>query len=153
MEVGRMRNTSRARLAVASLVATALSTVAIPAPAWAGTTCSGQRGLEPHTVGVLGQPITTTPGFSVSVCVTVPTDVPVPPTVDFALEGSHWMVELVHPDAGGAEVSATISYNVGNSADTETVTVPVPLNGGRTCLFFWGDTALNPGGCAVFLNN
>lgn len=148
-----MRKRSRASLAVASLVATALSTVAIPAPAFAATRCTGSLGLEPHTVGVLGQPITTTPGFSVSACVTVPSDVPAPPTVDFALEGSHWIVELVHPDAGGAEASVTISYSVGNSGDTETVTIPVPLNGGRTCLFFWGNTDLNPGGCAVFLNN
>lgn len=148
-----MRKRSRASLVVMSLVATVLGTVAVPTPALAATQCTGPVGLGPHTVGVLGIPITTTPEFGVSVCVSTPTEVPTPPTVDWALEGGRWIVELVHPDAGGGEVQVTISYSVDYEGDTETITVPVPLNGGRTCLFFWGDTDWNPGGCVVFLNN
>ncbi|HYP21988.1 MAG TPA: hypothetical protein VEV43_00270, partial [Actinomycetota bacterium] len=133
----------------------------VPGRAMASTTTCQPVNRPAVTVGVAGEPVATTPGVFVEVCVTVPspevTGTPAVRQEDYnccslALN-RHFAVFL---DSGVSSppstVTVSVTYSVDGVGDTETVSVPVGgTSGSSTCLFFRGSPANNPGGCLVFL--
>ena len=148
----------RKRLAVlvTSVVATLAATVAAPAPALAGETCQNVFSLGTQTIEVLGQPVAHSPRGGMWICLETPDGVPAAPSLEVTTSPAR-IVQLVHPDAGGGEVTVRILFDVatyeGPTHDlSRTVTVPIPMDGGKTCLFFQGNAVYNPGGCVVAIN-
>ena len=151
---------SRARLGLA-VASTALLAVGLaPTAAHAITTCV-PVGRGPTTVGVLGQPVATTPGALVTVCVSAPTPeltgtpaVRVEPGCCGIVGLNNMTVWLDSVASPPSTVSVTVSYEIDGTGDSRTVSVPVGgTSGSSTCLFFNGDAANNPGGCVLFVED
>lgn len=111
--------------------------------------------ITQQEIGVLGEEIYKTPQVTITVSAHYPSTIPTPPSLDVTTTPFR-KVELVHPDAGGEFVSAYLMVYVTDAVDPATTVpigpVPIPLDGGRTCIFFQGPEINNPGGCALFLN-
>lgn len=139
-------------------VATLVTSIAVlaggAAPASAETIYRSETILS-QEIGVLGQEILETPQITITVSATYPSDVPTPPSLDVTTT-PYRKVELVHPDAGGGSISAYLMIYVADAVDPAELVpigpVPIPLDGGRTCIFFQGPEVYNPGGCALFSN-
>lgn len=153
---------SRARLSFA-VVSIALVAVGLaPTPAHAVATCV-PVGQDSMTVGVLGQPVATTPDALVTVCVSAPTpgvtgtpgvrvDTGCCSLLGLPLRSmTVWLDSVSSPPS---TVTVTVSFEVDGTGDSRTVSVPVGgTSGSSTCLFFRGDAANNPGGCVLFLED
>lgn len=118
------------------------------------------------TVGVAGQPVVTTPRLYLQVCVTTPE-----PTVggvpEIRIEPRPYNVDCGWPDTfcshafwldqvgiPPSEASISISYVIGSSSDSRSVTIPITGTGGSsTCLFYRGQAEYNPGGCLLFVEH
>jgi hypothetical protein len=143
----------RVAVLVTSVVASLAATVAAPTPALAAETCHRVFSFGTQTIEVLGQPVAHTPRSSLWICLESPDDLPTAPSLEVTTSPAR-IVQLVRPDAGGGEVSVTITYELSpyggpSFGDAETVSLPIPMDGGKTCLFFQGNEVYKPSGCAV----
>lgn len=139
-----------------TLVAGALS-VGGATPAVAVETCEGEA-VGHQTITVFDQRVLKTNQFDLWVCVSYPSSLPQPPSVDVTLTPAR-IVELVHPDTGDEQIQARLFlYTTDETGDLQAggsgieVPVPLALDGGRTCLLFQGNDVYNPGGCALAVN-
>ena len=156
-----MNGSTRARARLTSAAVAVAAVVAVlPGQALASTTCQVVN-RTPITVGVAGEPVTTTPGALVEVCVTVPspevTGTPTIRQVDYnccsLVLNKHFAIFL---DSGvsipPSSVTVSVRYMINGTGDSETVSVPVGgTSGSSTCLFFRGTAANNPGDCLLFV--
>lgn len=133
-----------------------------PGPAGATPLCHGWVGTNENTIGVGGDPITSTPEFHFQVCVDIegtPTNPSVPtPTVECITStcpnfNGTWIT--FSPYDTGAIKSVTVNYTFDGDFHSETVPLPdLPTSGtGGTCVFYIGRAINNPGGCLLFFNH
>ena len=145
----------RAGIFAATLVTGVVASFGGAAPASATQECRGAS-TGTQTIGVLGQEIYHTPGTSTWICVTYPASLPAPPSIEVTTTPAR-IVQLVHPDAGGEQIevsvfTAVMPYDGPGQQVNEARTLPIPMDGGKTCLFFQGNDVYNPGGCVIFVN-
>lgn len=146
----------RVAVLVTSVVASLAATVSAPATALAAETCQQIFSFGTQAIEVMGEPVAHTPRSSLWVCVEYPDNLPSAPSLEVTTSPAR-IVQLVHPDAGGGEVAVTITYELSpyggpTFGDEEVVTLPIPMDGGKTCLFFQGNEVYEPaGGCVLGL--
>ncbi|HYO61004.1 MAG TPA: hypothetical protein VEU29_03810 [Actinomycetota bacterium] len=145
----------RRRLAVlvTSVVVSVAANVTAATPALAAETCHPVFSFGTQTIEVLGEPVAHTPRTSLWICVEYPDNLPSAPSVEVTTSPAR-IVQLVHPDAGGGEASVTVTWELApyggpSFGDAETVSLPIPMDGGKTCLFFQGNEVYKPGDCLV----
>ena len=103
--------------------------------------------LPSFTVGVGGQPVTTTPLIGAGLCGNPTVGAPEPRVetygpIDFGLF-------LDFPPGGSTE---KLSVGVRVGSEYREVVVPVqPPGGGEVCVLFYGQTFDNPGGCLFYI--
>ena len=143
----------RVAVLVTSVVASLAATVAAPAPALAAETCQNVFDVGTQTIEVFGQPVAQTPSGDMWICLEHPDGLPTAPSLEVTTSPAR-IVQLVHPDAGGGEVSVRILFTVGGTSPggSPEVTLPIPMDGGKTCLFFQGNEFYKPAGCAVAIH-
>lgn len=154
----KRRWTSRGAIVAVLAVFAGMS---FPGPAQAYPLCHGWVGTDESTIGVGGNPVTTTPELHVQVCAEI-AGTPTNPTLPGV---SVECVTSICPNAQGTWVtvspydlggvrSVTINYTF--DGDLRSVTVPLPTappGGSEVCVFYIGRAVNNPGGCLVFYNH
>ena len=148
----------RVAILVTSVAAALAATAAVPVPALAAEVCHPVFSFGTQTVEVLGEPVWHSPRGDMWICLESPDGLPTVPSLEVSTSPAR-LVQLVHPDAGGGEYTVTIQYNLATydgtppqQSDFREVTLPIPMDGGSTCLFFQGNEVYNPGGCVLALN-
>ncbi len=146
----------RVAVLVTSVVASLAATFAAPAPALAAETCQKVFDLGTQEIQVGGETVAHSPRGGMWICLEYPDGLPTAPSLEVTYSPAR-SVQLVHPDAGGDQVTVRILFDVatygGPTHDlSRTVTLPIPMDGGKTCLFFQGNAVYNPGGCVVAVN-
>lgn len=151
---------ARARVTSAAIAVAAVAAL-VPGRALAATTTCEPVSRSPITIGVAGDPVATTPGVFVEVCVTVPspevTGTPAVRVEDYnccSLVLTHYFGVFIDSGVSSppSTVSVSVNYTIDGVSDSKTVSVPVGgLSGSSTCVFYRGTPANNPGGCLVFL--
>jgi hypothetical protein len=119
---------------VASALASALTSVA--APASAATVCEYEAIPAPVAAGA-------------GICIGYPEGVNAPPSLEVTTTPAR-LVQLVHPDGGGEDVTVSVTLEL--EGDVRTVEIPIPMDGGKTCLFFQGREIYKPDGCVLAIH-
>src|SRR5688572_29146728 len=125
-------------------VTVVFGSLSFPGPAHAAPLCHGWIGTNENTIGVGGNPITSTPEFHVQLCVNIegtPTNPSLPtPTVDCIsstcpnFQGT-WIT--LSPYNTGAVTSVTVNYTFDGEAFSRTVPLPGGASGsGESCVFY-----------------